>query len=72
MTATDCKLYNRSDLAKALGVKPSFIRALARKGFKMPLGVSTPARVHAFLAVLENDQAMARGRERHSEAPTAQ
>ena len=52
----DRKLYNARELAEALGVKPSFIRALARKGFKMPLGVSTPARVHAFLAGLENDK----------------
>ena len=54
MTATSHKLYNARELATALGVKPSFIRALARKGFKMPLGVSTPARVHAFLAGLES------------------
>ena len=59
MTATPHKLYNRSDLAKALGVKHSFIRRLIRHGFKMPMDVSTPARVHAFLAGLENDQAMA-------------
>ena len=53
MTAASHKLYNARELAEALGVKPSFIRALARKGFRMPLGVSTPARVHAFLAGLE-------------------
>ena len=62
MTTTDHKLYNARELAEVLGVKPGFIRTLVRKGFKMPLGVSTPERVHAFLAGLE-----ARGT---SQAPT--
>ncbi len=48
------KLYNRTELAEALGVKPGFIRTLLRKGFKMPLNVSTPAKVRAFLKRLED------------------
>ena len=56
MTTTPHKLYNARELAMALGVKPSFIRRLIRHGFKMPMDVSTPARVHAFLAGLENDK----------------
>ena len=55
MTATSHKLYNARELAEALGVKPSFIRRLIRHGFKMPMDVSTPARVHAFLAGLETN-----------------
>ena len=54
MTTTAHKLYNAPELATVLGVKPGFIRALIRKGFRMPLGVSTPERAHAFLAGLEN------------------
>ena len=52
-TADNLKLYNRADLAKALGVKPWFIRRLVAQGFPMPFGVSTPAKVHAFLAEME-------------------
>lgn len=57
MNTTD-RLYKPRELAEALGMKPGFIRSLMRKGFKMPLGVSTPARVHAFLETLEtkNDE----------------
>ena len=51
----DRKLYNARELAEALGVKHSFIRRLIRHGFKMPMDVSTPARVHAFLAGLETN-----------------
>ena len=56
MTATPHKLYNARELATVLGVKHSFIRRLIRHGFKMPMDVSTPARVHAFLAGLENEK----------------
>lgn len=48
-TKDDPRLLNVGELAKALGVNRSYITAMKRYGFSMPLGRSTIARALEWL-----------------------